>query len=89
MGYTYLLTKQLLFLSVNEYLILTKSDLKVGVGGPGCCCCANGFGRPASDLLATSRSGLGGGKNVGGSGGAKLPIESVVPSGRVHSLDLL
>lgn len=54
--------------------MLTMSDLKVGAGGPGCCCCASGEGLPCSGLFATRRSGLGGGKNVGGIGGANGPI---------------
>lgn len=75
---------------IIKHLILTKSDLKLGVGGPGCCCCVKLFGRPVSGLLVTSLNGFGGGKKVGGSGGAKLPMgESVGANGRVHSLDFV
>lgn len=67
--------------------MLTKSDLKVGAGGPWCEVVASDVGRPVSGLLATNRSGLGGGRNVGGIGGANELIEaSADTSGRFHSL---
>lgn len=58
-----------------RHLRLTKSDLKVGVGGPGCGDGAILPGRPDSGLLVTRRRGFGGGKNVGGNGGASELIE--------------
>lgn len=58
-----------------RHLKFTKSDLNVGVGGPGCGDGAKLPGRPASGLLVTRRKGFGGGKNVGGSGGANELIE--------------
>lgn len=72
-----------------KHLIFTKSDLKVGVGGPGCDA-ADVNGRPGSGgLLATKRNGFGGGKNVGAKGGAKELIDvSVEGKGRFHSADL-
>lgn len=71
-----------------KHLIFTKSDLKVGVGGPGCDEVVI-VGRPGSGLLVTSRNGFGGGRKVGGSGGASEFIEvSVDGRGRFHSLAL-
>lgn len=47
-------------------------------------------GRPGSGLLVTNRKGFGGGKNVGGSGGASELIEfSVGASGLFQSAVLL
>lgn len=67
--------------------MFTKSDLKVGVGGPGCEDGAVNEGLPGSGLFATNLKGFGGGKNVGGIGGGKVPIGvSDVPRGLVHSL---
>lgn len=54
---------------------MTKSDLKVGVGGPGWADGARLPGRPVSGLLVTRRSGLGGGINAGGNGAASDVIE--------------
>lgn len=65
------------------------SDLNVGVGpvwGEG----AKLPGRPGSGLFVTNRKGFGGGKNVGGRGGAKELVElSLGAIGLVQSLDLL
>lgn len=60
---------------ILRHLKFTKSDLKVGAGGPGW---ADGVilpGRPGSGLLLTRRSGFGGGMNAGGNGGARAVIE--------------
>jgi hypothetical protein len=65
------------------------SDLNVGVG-PVCGEGAKLPGRPGSGLLVTSLRGFGGGKNVGGRGGASELVElSFGAIGLVHSLDLL
>lgn len=55
---------------ILRHLRLTKSDLKVGVGGPAWGDGARLPGRPVSGLFVTSLNGFGGGMNAGGSGGA-------------------
>lgn len=70
-----------------RHLRFTKSDLKVGVGGPGWGDGAKLPGRPASGLLVTKRSGFGGGMNAGGNGGGRDVMEpSDDPSDLAQSL---
>lgn len=62
----------------------------MGVGGPGCGDGPKLAGRPLSGLFVTKRSGFGGGRNVGGNGGAReLIVLSVGAIGRDHSAVLL
>lgn len=63
---------------ILRHLRFTKSDLKVGVGGPGWEEGAKLPGRPVSGLFVTKRNGFGGGINAGGSGGAREAIEPSV-----------
>lgn len=69
---------------------MTKSDLKVGAGGPGCDVAAIELGLACSCLFVTNLNGFGGTKKLWGKGGANDEREvSVEVSGRVHSALLL
>ena len=73
----------------NQEHLRLRSDLNVGVG-PVCGEGGNPPGRPVTGLFVTSLRGFGGGKNVGGRGGASELVElSFGCIGRVQSLDLL